>query len=110
LPKAVRGRSEFETIGANQVDGIVEHFLDSFGIAPVLAEQKEDRSDAASLRFWQGTSAMRASVGPTAVLSLHAVRFGSNVLVSIFYVTSDNSVPDVRAVDAVMASLDFARQ
>ena len=109
LPRPVRGRPEFEAIGQGPVDEIVKGYLGSFGVTAVLGEKKEDHSDDESLRFWQGTSGVRTDNVPVMVLSLHAVRIGSGVLVSIVFVSTTNSSSDVRAVDAVMRSLTLAR-
>jgi hypothetical protein len=59
------------------------------------------------MRLWQGTSALHASIAPAMLISLHAIRYGSDFMVNIVYVSGEDSKEEVVAVDAVMNSLSF---
>ena len=107
LPRSVVNHSEFEQIAQSYVDPVVTAYLKSFEITRILSEKKEDQSDRQSMRFWQGTSALHASLAPAVVLSSHAIRYGSNLMVNIVYVSGDDSTEEARSVDAVMSSLSF---
>jgi hypothetical protein len=108
LPRVVTKSSEFEQIGNGHVDAVVNAYLKAFDITTTLGEQKENKSDAESMRFWQGTSALLASAAPALVLSLHAIKYGSDVMVNVVYVSGQVSEQEVKAVDALMDSLSFA--
>src|SRR4051812_35665706 len=56
------------------------------------------------MRFWQGTSGLHESMAPTAVLSSHTIRYGSNLMVNIVYVSGNDSTQEVRSADALMNS------
>jgi hypothetical protein len=105
LPRAIAGPADFEPVGQDYVDPIVERCRQSFGLTRVLGEQKRNDSDSRSLRFWQGTSVLDESMASAMFISLHAVPFGSDLMVNIFYATGGESVDEVRAVDALMSSL-----
>lgn len=102
LAKAVRGRSEFEAIGESVVDPLVAHMLKTFRATDGGVRKKKDISDAQSLRFWEGTSTLSL-----VMLSLHAVRIGTDSLVNIVYVSRGAPPGEGRIVDAVLASLRF---
>jgi hypothetical protein len=108
LPQSVTGPSEFESVGQNHVDPVVNAYRTSFGLTRVLGEQKDNQSDSSSLRFWQGTSAIHESMAPGMLISLHAISFGSDFLVNIVYASGTQSADELRAVDAMMRSLAFA--
>lgn len=105
LSRRVTARANFEKLAQEFVDPVVRAFLDSFKITMVLGSQKGDRSNAQGFAFWQGTSA----VGRVMV-SQHSIRFDTDFMVNIVYTSADKpSLKDeVRALDAVMASLVFA--
>jgi hypothetical protein len=107
LPRSVVNHSEFEQIAQSYVDPVVTAYLKSFEITRVLGEKKEDHSDRQNMRFWQGTSALHASIAPAKLLSLHTIRYGSDLMVNIVYVSGNDSIEEVRSVDAVMNSLSF---
>jgi hypothetical protein len=108
LPRAVTRSSDFELIGNKYVDSVVSAYLKSFDITmPLGGEKKENKSDVQSMRFWQGTSALHASFAPAMVLSLHAIKYGSDVMVNVVYISGHDSRQEVRAVDALMDSLSF---
>src|SRR5215472_3293223 len=107
LPRSVANHSEFERIAQSYVDPVVAAYLKSFEITKILGEQKEDQSDRQSMKFWQGTSALHASVSPAVVLSSHTIRYGSNLMVNIVYVSGNDSTAEVKSVDALMNSLSF---
>jgi len=106
----VANHSEFERIAQSYVDPVVAAYLKSFEITKILGEQKEDQSDRQSMKFWQGTSALHASVSPAVVLSSHTIRYGSNLMVNIVYVSGNDSTAEVKSVDALMNSLSFGGQ
>jgi len=108
LPRSVRNHSEFEEIAKSYVDPVVAAYLKSFEITKILGDKKEDQSDRQSMRFWQGTSALHASIAPAMLISSHTVRYGSNLMVNVVYVSGDDSIDEIKAVDAVMSSLSFA--
>jgi hypothetical protein len=101
LPQSVTSHSEFELIGRDHVESVVDAYLKSFNLTN-LGDKKEGHSDLRSMRFWQGTSA-----GIGILISLHAIRYGSDFMVNIVYVSGDRSKEEVVAVDAVMNSLSF---
>ena len=103
LPQAVRHDSEFERVGNRHVDPVVAAYLRSLKLPKAMGQQKAKHSDVQSMRFWQGTSTL---VGM--VISLHAIRYGSTVMVNVVYVAGRSVAEEVRAVDDVMASLSFA--
>ena len=115
LPHAVTRSSDFELIGNKYVDSVVNAYLKAFDITIPLGDKKENKSDAQSMRFWQGTSALHASFAPAMVLSLHAIKYGSDFMVNVVYIngSSLDSIregpikQEVRAVDALMDSLSF---
>jgi hypothetical protein len=106
LPRSVTSHSEFEQIGHDYVDSVVNTYLKSFDIT-FLREQKGDHSDQQSMKFWQGTSGTHASLALAMLISLHAIRYGSHFMINILYVSGHNSKEEVIAVDAVMNSLSF---
>jgi hypothetical protein len=106
LPGAVTRSSDFELIGNTYVDSVVSAYLKAFDITMPVREKKVNKSDAQSMRFWQGTSALHV-VALAMVLSLHAIKYGSDVMVNIVYISGNNSRQEVRAVDALMDSLSF---
>jgi hypothetical protein len=110
LPRSVSNNSEFERIAQNYVDPVVATYLKSFEITRILGEKKEDHSDQQSMRFWQGTSGLHASIAPAMVISSHAIRYGSNLMVNIVYVSGNDSIDEVRSVDTLMNSLSIAGQ
>ena len=107
LPRVVVASSQFERIAHDHVDSIVNSYLESFNIPMILGSQKRDYSDERSMRFWQGTSSV---IG--VLVSLHAVRYGSDVMVNVVYISGDkpNQGDEYRAVEAVMSSLSFAHR
>ena len=107
LPRSVTNHSEFDRIAQSYVEPVVAAYLKSFAITKILAEEKEDQSDRKSMRFWQGTSGLHASVAPAILLSSHSIRYGSNLVVNIIYVSGNDSVEEVKSVDALMKSLSF---
>jgi hypothetical protein len=106
LPERVTRASKFEEVGEQYVTPIVERFMRVFKLMDG-ARKTDDRSKADSLRFWEGTSTFGPEVGPTMLLSLHAIRFDSDVMVNLVYVSTHNSTDDVQAVDRIMDSLSF---
>lgn len=108
LPQPVTRHSEFEGIGQTHVNRVLDAYLKALNVTS-LGDQKDDKSDATSMRFWQGTSGLRAS-SPAMVLSLHAIPYGSAFMVNIVYVGSGNSKEEIRAVDALMSSLSFPKR
>jgi hypothetical protein len=110
LPRPVKGQVDFEYVGSSHVDAIVKTYRSSHGLTEVVGEKKDNQSDSRSLRFWQGTSAFHESMAPAMLISLHTVSFGSDVMVNIVYVSGNDSTEEVKAVDALMNSLSFARR
>jgi hypothetical protein len=107
LPQAVASQSEFEPIGQQHVDPVVSAYVDAFSIVTIMGEKKENKSDQVSMRFWQGTSGIDVYSRPAALLSLHAIRYGSDLMVNIVYLSYNTSLEEVREVDALMDSLSF---
>src|SRR5262245_21447804 len=105
LPEAVTSQSEFETIGQSYLDPIIERYVKAVSLLEG-PRNTEDKSDQNSMRFWQGTSTLQA-----ALISLHAVPFGSDVMVNLVYVCyspqGQETLDEVKALDNVMASLSF---
>ncbi len=107
LPRSVNGHSEFERIARDYVQPIVDAYLKSFDITKILGEKKDDQSDRRSMRFWQGTSALHASIAPAVLISSHTIPYGSDLMVNIVYVSGNDSNEEVKALDAIMSSLSF---
>lgn len=110
LGRAITRHAEFERIAHDHVDPVIKQYLTFFKSAQVLGDQKEDKSNADAMKFWQGTSFLNVSMQPGMLLSLHAVRYGSNVMVNVVYVSFTQSQEEVRAVDVLMNSLSLARK
>jgi len=106
LDRRVTRASRFETIAETYVDPIVMRFLRVFKLMDG-PRKVDDHSKPDSMRFWQGTSAFGEETGPAMLLSLHAVRFGSNVMVNLVYMSTHSSKEEVQAVDRIMDSLTF---
>ena len=90
LPQSVTNHSEFERIAQDYVDPLVAAYLKSFEITQILGEKKEDQSDRQHMRFWQGTSALHAPIAPAMILSSHTIRYGSNLMINIVYVSGND--------------------
>lgn len=105
LPGHVKQGAKAEKLAAEVVDPVVKAYLGMFGIEMILGSKKLDRSTPDAFVFWQGTSA----VGQLMV-SQHTIRRGSDFMVNIVYAhrESPHSKDDLRAMDAVMSSLEFA--
>jgi hypothetical protein len=108
LPQTVTSHSEFETIGRDYVDAIVNAYRKSFDLTSFMFDKKEDQSDRVSMRLWQGSSCIDVYSRPAMLLSLHAIRYGSDLMVNVVYVSGHDSLEEVRDVDAAMKSLSFA--
>jgi hypothetical protein len=108
LPQTVTSLSEFETIGRDYVDPIVTAYRTSFDVTTFWGDKKENQSVPESMRFWQGTSGIDVYARPTMILSLHAIRYGSDLMVNVVYISGNDSTEEVAAVDAAMNSLSFA--
>jgi hypothetical protein len=108
LPQAVTQQSTFESIAEEQVDPIVSQYRQAYALTTIVGEDKQDRSDGSSMRFWQGTSALHEGVGPTALISLHAVKYGSPTMINILYVHSgEGAENEMRTLDSFMNTLSF---
>jgi len=107
LRQAVTRQSTFESIAEEQVDPVVSSYRQAYGLTTILGEDKQDRSDDQSMRFWQGTSALHQGVAPGVLISLHAIKYGSNTMVNIVYVNGGGAPDEIREIDSVMNSLSF---
>lgn len=106
LPRRITKATDLAVVGNTYVDPVLKAYFKLFDLVS-LADQKDDWSDADSMRLWQGTSATHAGIPGTMLLSLHAIRYGSDTMINIVYVSGSDSAAEVRQVDAAMKSLAF---
>jgi hypothetical protein len=106
LPRRITRGTDLAVVGETYVDPIVNAYFKVFDLMSI-ADQKADWSDAGSMRLWQGTSATHSGIPGTVLLSLHAIRYGSDTMINIVYVSGANSALEVRQVDIAMKSLAF---
>jgi len=109
LPRRITRTSDLAVVGASYVDPVVKAYFKLFDLVS-LADQKDDWSDAGSMRLWQGTSATHSGLPGAVLLSLHAIRYGSDTMINIVYVSGANSADEARQVDAAMKSLTFVSE
>lgn len=110
LTSPVRSRSQFEVVGRKYVDPVVRTYLKAFNMT-ALGDQKEDKSDDRTMRLWQGTSGIHTSGAPAMLISQHAIRYRTDVMVNIVYFAGGmGSREEVAAVDRIMNSLLFPTQ
>jgi hypothetical protein len=96
-----------ERIGHDHVDTVVSYYKTQLKVKTVLREQPEDHSDERAMIFWQGTSAIDGSGNDWAIVSTHAIRYGTATMVNLVYVGNAKTAEDGAAMDAVMGSLSF---
>ena len=106
LPRRITRTTDLALVGNTYVDPVVKSYFKLFDLVSI-SDQKDDWSDAGSMRLWQGTSATHAGLPGAVLLSLHAIRYGSDTMINVVYVSGANSVDEVRQVDAAMKSLTF---
>jgi hypothetical protein len=102
LDQPVTRASKFETVGETYVDPIVMRLLRVFKL-PDGARQTDDHSKPDSMRFWQGTSTIGETTGPAMLLSLHAIRFDSDVMVNLVYMSTHSSTVRLTSVEPGLA-------
>lgn len=106
LPRRITKGTDLAVVGETYVDPVVKAYFKLFDLVSI-ADQKDDWSDAGSMRLWQGTSATHSGIPGTMLLSLHAIRYGSDTMINVVYVSGSDSAAEVRQVDAAMKSLAF---
>ena len=106
LPRRITRATDLALVGNTYVDPVIKAYFKLFDLVSI-ADQKDDWSDPGSMRLWQGTSATHSGLPGAVLLSLHAIRYGSDTMINIVYVSGANSVEEVRQVDAAMKSLAF---
>ena len=91
--------------GANRA---IDKYFNLFQLKQILRQEKENRSDDKSMKFWHAMSALSEPVKLWAIVSLHAVPYGSNVMVDIAFFGEQNVEKDGEQVTAIMNSLTFS--
>lgn len=101
--------AKFDQIGHDHVDRVLAAYRGLLKISKVLREQAEDHSNDQAMIFWQGTSALDEKMKDWAIVSTHAIRYGSDFMVNLVFFGSDSNdvVKDGSDMDAVMNSLSF---
>jgi hypothetical protein len=101
LPRAVMrySRAEFERIAQAHVDPVISAYLSSIGLTPA-GRQTNDQSDAGSMRFWQGTSAIQGIL-----VSTHAIPYESAFMINIVYYGGHGLKDEIKEFDAAVRSL-----
>jgi len=108
LERTVTKQSKFESIAEEEVDPIINAYRKTYQLTTIFGEDKQDRSDDASMRFWQGTSAMRGGIVPVALISQHAIKYGSATMINIVYVHGgEGAEEEIKTLDSFMNTLSF---
>jgi hypothetical protein len=108
LERPVTKQSKFESIAEEQVDPIIDAYRQAYDLTTIFGEDKQDRSDDVSMRFWQGTSASRRGDGPIALISLHAIKYGSTTMINIVYTHGGGGGEmEIDTLDSFMNTLAF---
>ena len=92
-------RAEFERIAQAHVDPVISAYLSSIGLTPA-GRQTNDQSDAGSMRFWQGTSAIQGIL-----VSTHAIPYESAFMINIVYYGGHGLKDEIKEFDAAVRSL-----
>ena len=112
LPARVERYSSarFDQIGHDHVDKVLSTYKGLLKIRQILRQQPEDHSNDQAMIFWQGTSALDEKLKDWAIVSTHAIRYGSDFMINLVFFGSDANdvVKDGSDVDAVMSSLSFS--
>lgn len=98
----------FEKVGHDHVDTVVSIYRNLLKFKQSLREQPEDHSDDRSMIFWQGISALDDRQKPWALVSEHVIRYGSDMMINMIFIGSNDVTRDGADMDRVMNSLSFS--
>jgi hypothetical protein len=109
LPRTITHTTDLATVGETFVEPVVNAYFKIFDLKSV-ADSKADWSNADSMRLWQGTSATHSGIPGAVLLSMHAIRYESNTMINVVYVSGANSSAEAKQVDNTMKSLAFLQR
>lgn len=98
----------WEQIFSKGANLAIDKYFNSLNIKQIIRQEKYDKSDDKSMKVWQGTSAFSEAAKLWAIVSLHAVPYGSNIMVNIAYFGEKDVEKDGKQLDAFMDSLVFS--